>query len=321
MFKILLFSEYLKKFVHRIGAKANTKKEEFTIKLDKLFDNACKDCDEQILKDSSKDMKARQEDLVFLQDQRGSRVQIISCKDTNFKERYYKLQKRKEIEEGKRREEVQKKEKRMEKISCINTDNDFDNIDLNEEIHKDFVIPGKKIGGPKFIPLLIPKAIGKDIGVILSRFGISSTAAVATLATIINKSRGSIDDFSISQSRLLRQKKQKGNENDQKIKKVFINLAKSKCFTLHFDIKIMTETTVKSVAVIITCPGFPDDQLIGIVPVDGKASTQAKAIKEILEEWELFDMVEIRSLDTTATNTGWLNGVCTQLEKYRGKAM
>ena len=75
-------------------------------------------------------------------------------------------------------------------------------------------------------------------------------------------------------------------------------------------------------AVIITCPGIPDDQLIGIVPADnGKASTQAKAIKEILEEWELFDMVEIRSLDTTATNTGWLNGVCTQLEKYRVKAM
>ena len=99
-------------------------------------------------------------------------------------------------------------------------------------------------GSSEFMPLHIPKAIGKGIGVILSRFGISSTAAVATLATIINNSRGRIDDFSISRSRLQKQKKQKGNENNQKIKKVFINLAKNKCLTLHFDLKVMTETTV-----------------------------------------------------------------------------
>ena len=161
----------------------------------------------------------------------------------------------------------------------------------------------------------------------MSRFGISSTAAEATLATTINNSGGSIDDFSISQSSLQRQKKQKVNENAQKIKKDFINLAKNKCLTLHFDSKI-TETAGQGrkknerVAVIITCPGIPDAQLICIVPVDnGKASTQAKAIQEILEEWELFDMVEFLSFDTTATNTGWLNGICTQLEKYRGKAM
>ena len=305
----------LEKSKHHIGAKAITKREEFTIKLDKLFDIAHKDCVEQILKDSSKDMKAQQED------QRGLRVEIISCRDTKFKARYYKLQKRKEIEEG-------KKKVRMEKISCINADNDFEHVDLNEEIDEDFVIPGKKIGGPEFIPLLIPKEIGKDIGVILSRFGISSTAAVATLATIINNSRGSIDDFSISLSSLQRQKKQNVNENAQKIKKEFINLAKNKCLTLHFDSKIITETTgqgrkkIERVAVIITCPGIPDAQLIWIVPVDnGKASTQANAIQENLEEWELFDMVEFLLFDTTATNTGWLNGVCTQLEKYRGKAM
>ena len=129
-------------------------------------------------------------------------MQITSCKDTKFKTRYYKLQKRKEIEEGKRKEEVQKRKERMEKISCINADNDFKHVDLNEEIVEDFVIPVKKIGGSEIIPLLISKAIGKDIGVILSRFGISSNAAVATLATIINNSGGSIDDFSISQSSL-----------------------------------------------------------------------------------------------------------------------
>ena len=57
----------------------------------------------------------------------------------------------------------------MKKISCINADNNFECVDLNEEIDEDFVVPGKKIGGFDFIPLLIPKVIGKDIGFILSR--------------------------------------------------------------------------------------------------------------------------------------------------------
>ena len=145
----------------------------------------------------------------------------------------------------------------------------------------------------------------------MSRFGITSTAAVAILATIINNSGGSIDDFSISQGNLQRQKKQKVIENAQKIKKEFINLVEDEYLTLHFNSKIMTETTGQGrkkkerVAVIITCLGFPDAQLIGIFPVDNdKASTKAKAIQEILEKWELFDIAEFLSFDTSATNTG-----------------
>ena len=67
---------------------------------------------------------------------------------------------------------------------------------------------------------------------ILSKFGISSTAVVATLVTIINNSRGNIDDFSILQSNLQSQKKQKVNE-DQKIKNMFKNLVKYKYLTLY----------------------------------------------------------------------------------------
>ena len=57
-----------------------------------------------------------------------------------------KLQKRKGIVEEKRKEEVQNKKGKTEKISCINPDNDFKHVDLNEEINKDFAIPGKPHG-------------------------------------------------------------------------------------------------------------------------------------------------------------------------------
>ena len=90
---------------------------------------------------------------------------------------------------------------------------------MNEEIDEDFDIPGKKFGHSNFIPLLIPRAIGKNIGVILSTFGISSTVAVTTLATIIHNSGGSINDFSISQGVLQRTNKQKVNEDAQKMQK------------------------------------------------------------------------------------------------------
>ena len=111
-------------------------REEFKINLDKLFDIARKDCYEQILKDSSEDMKARQEELVFLRDQRGLRVQIISYKDTKLKARYYNLQKRKGIEEGKKKRKGSEKKETTEKISYIDADHDFEHVDLNEEIDK-----------------------------------------------------------------------------------------------------------------------------------------------------------------------------------------
>ena len=96
----------------------------------------------------------------------------------------------------------------------------------------------------------------------------------------------------------------------KKSKKEFINLDKIKYLTLQFNSNIMTgitdqgRTKIERVAVIINYPGTPDAQLIRIIPVDNdKASTQAKATQEILEKYELFDMVEFLSFDTTDTNT------------------
>ena len=54
--------------------------------------------------------------------------------------------------------------------------------------------------------LIVPKKKGKHLAPTASRYGISSTALSATLASLINNSSGTTDDFSISKRSILRQK-------------------------------------------------------------------------------------------------------------------
>ena len=88
-------------------------------------------------------------------------MQIISCKDTKLKARYYKLQKRKGIEEGKKKEEVQKKKETTEKISYINADHDFEHVDLNEEIDKILLFLERKLGILISYLFLFQKQLGR----------------------------------------------------------------------------------------------------------------------------------------------------------------
>ena len=48
------------------------------------------------------------------------------------------------------------------------------------------------------VPLIVPKNIGKDLAPTALRYGISSTALSAFLASLINNSFGKTDDCSIS---------------------------------------------------------------------------------------------------------------------------
>ena len=178
------------------------------------------------------------------------------------------------------------------------------------------------------VPLIVPINIGKDLAPTASWYGISSTALSATLASLINNSSGTTDDFSISKRSILRQKKSSISKTACKIKDNFIILAKGKSLTVHFDSKIMVEMKelgkekVERVAVLISSPDLSESQLLGILIVkDGTAESLGKAIRKTLQDWELFDFVDCLSFDTTVTNTGWLKGVCTLIEQWRGKAL
>ena len=89
--------------------------------------------------------------------------------------------------------------------------------------------------------------------------------------------------------------------------------------TVHCDGKLLPGLDIRSpkqelLPVLIS---FEEKELLLAVPKlkssSGKA--QAKAVLDALHDWNLHDQVQIMCCDTTASNTGHLNGACALLEQ------
>ncbi|XP_065654686.1 uncharacterized protein LOC136081307 [Hydra vulgaris] len=294
--------------------------------LEEVFDVSQKNCEGIIMKDKTKDIKTRREDADFFNDQKGARVQKMLGKD-KISQKFVKNKTKREMKiKNQRIKESVRKQKELVTEKYENTTKNFNTLDDNQD--EEYLQPSRKIRKSNVVPLIVPKNIGKDLAPTASRYGISSTALSATLASLINNSSGTTDDFSISKRSILRQKKLSIRKTAFNIKDNFITLAKGKSLTVHFDSKIMLEMKelgkekVERVAVLISSPDLSDSQLLGILIVeDGTAESLGKAIKKTLQDCELFDYVDCLSFDTTVTNTGWLKGVCTLIEQWRGKAL
>lgn len=88
--------------------------------------------------------------------------------------------------------------------------------------------------------------------------------------------------------------------------------------TVHWDGKLLPSMTNKEqvdrIAIIVTYDGC--EKLIGIPKLSsGSGKNQALSVFQVLEEWNLIDQVQVLCCDTTASNTGRLNGACILLEQ------
>ena len=75
-------------------------------------------------------------------------------------------------------------------------------------------------------------------------------------------------------------------------------------------------------AVILSSPDLNEPQPKGVIGIsDGCGITQATVIKKVLNEWNVFEAVDSVSFDTTANNTGCINGAVSIIERWRGKSL
>lgn len=91
-----------------------------------------------------------------------------------------------------------------------------------------------------------------------------------------------------------------------------------KSYVLHWDSKLLPDITghlkVDRLPVIVTAPNV--EQLLGVPKLDsGTGYETSSAIYDTLKEWSLLDKVQAFVFDTTASNTGRLNGACHLLEQ------
>ena len=165
---------------------------------------------------------------------------------------------------------------------------------------------------------MLTRKILKANAVTAKRYSIQSSAYTATLVNIINSAGGNLKDFDIS----LKSAKVHSNvvisENGLKIKEDFIEIAQGKLLCAYFDTKIVKEYSygsnrnVERLALVISSPSINKKQLIIVLSIpDCHGITQVKATKEILESWNLWDLVHSVCFETTFSNTGEKN-LCTQ---------
>ncbi|XP_011704858.1 PREDICTED: uncharacterized protein LOC105460119, partial [Wasmannia auropunctata] len=92
--------------------------------------------------------------------------------------------------------------------------------------------------------------------------------------------------------------------------------------TVHWDGKmlpaLMGKEQVDRLPVLISYKG--SEKLLGIPAISsGTGNKQACAVYELLNEWELCDKVQALCFDTTASNTGCLQGASVLLEQKIGR--
>ena len=64
------------------------------------------------------------------------------------------------------------------------------------------------------------------------------------------------------------------------------------------------------------------EQLIGVPKLDsGTGQNMANAVYELLNDWDLSKRVNALCCDTTASNTGRMNGACIILEQLLNKSL
>ena len=140
-----------------------------------------------------------------------------------------------------------------------------------------------------------------------------------------------MDEFIISKSTANRIRKKVVQEKAFDVREQFsLTLAAiGSGFVVHFDGKIIedrtdsTRSTQDRLAILLSSPSMPHEQLLGVPSVpDGTGEQVAESILEIFKEWGVTaEHVIVMSFDTTASNTGIRAGACIRLESELGKKL
>lgn len=159
--------------------------------------------------------------------------------------------------------------------------------------------------------------ITEKLSVLLDRCNISDRDAIRIVSATAEALGQDPQKLAISRS-TFRVRRQKFREKRVHIiKKRFKNVDLQGA-VLHWDGKllpnILSKENVERLAVLISCGD--EEQLIGVPQMDNnKGCTQANAAFSEVKKWGAVEKIEAMCFDTTAVNTGRLNGTCVLLEQ------
>lgn len=152
----------------------------------------------------------------------------------------------------------------------------------------------------------------------LDRCQLSIRDSVYIIQSVVEALGLTCDDYPINKSSIQRIRTQMRKDRAESIKSDFENNV-PEVVTVHWDGKLLPGLDVRSckeerLPIIITYDG--NEQLLAVPKLDSSSGKdQAKAVSNALHDWNLNEKVQIMCCDTTASNTGRLNGACVLLEQ------
>lgn len=293
----------------RQSEKQKQKEVDFLDSLENLFDIATADALETIAIEEDKK-------FLLLQREKGRRGLMIGV-DTIRLNREMRSLKRSEVEA--------ERIKRANAVPALRTDvrmlTDSSECSIGEpepmNIDVDEPQPSTSTSNTKI------DFINQRIASALDKCKMTDRNAIHLLIAVAEALGHNVNDLIINRT-TLRRLRQENRETVALNVKENYKLQSSEPCIVHFDGKILPDLTGKEKVdrqpVIVSNKN--GDQLLGVPSLpNGKGEEICSAVFNTLESWELLDNVQAICCDTTASNTGRINGACTLLQRKIGREL
>jgi len=290
---------------------------QYTEKLDTLFDISHANADKLI---------ANEEDRQFLKLQKESRTGCIGPVDKKLDGREKRSAQRHErfalrIQLA-ANTESQQLDCTSERDNDSASESDSDSSTTEEE-EEEFVTTVRTSRSTRE-QLKRKDLVSEKVSAVLDRTNTSIRTSTMILASVVNEAGCSTSAAVLSKSTVHRHRQRCRRRAAEQIKENFV-AGKS---VVHWDGKLLPDVTgddsgqVDRLPVLISSLDDGSTKLLGVPKLSsGSGRAAADAVHELLALWQCDSLIIGMCFDTTASNTGRVNGACTLLEASIGRPL
>ena len=302
-------------------------KKAFKEMLSKLFDIAAIDAEDQIRKDRMLSEKKKQEDVKFLNDQRGERIGRMDGMDKVFEKKIMAKKSREDAAERRQAQSVATEtEVHEDDMSIISGPESEDATGYDSE-GSNYVPPVEEQTTSSTIQLSAPKNImdNAEICGALDRLRLSDNCGTVMASAFIKGCGGNVEDFVLSRSTTRRTRIAQRRDISIRVLDEFRANPPSYA-AIHWDGRLTKDRVgeeYEALAVVVSGePEFREGKLLGVQHLQSSTGReQAEATLTMIELWELEECIVALVFDTTASNTGVLRGAAIRLEQGLNKKL
>ena len=311
--KLINEYEYFSKNKKKPPPNWDQRKEELLENLNKLFDIASADAEEVIRKDYLRTKEEKEEDLKFLIDQRSERMYELGATDTQYIAKVSGNSERKIRIKG----YLEKKREQNRSRSSLQ----FSEHDEEKEPQPST----SKCNETEYIPHSRMQQSGKkrrifedcQITSMADRYKMSVRERTGFAAAIAINCGVDLKNVALSKSTAQRCSTKNRTEVSKAIRKIFIVPSLS---IIHWDGKLVhMDSTTNEERLSIIISGYPtaiEGKVLCIPSIkDSTGIEQGLTAYQAVCDWNAEKYIWGEVFDTTASNTGWMNGACKILEE------